>query len=266
MNIKKFLKQHPALNYAEDIRMICKPLELLDIVYFSHVNIDDNQQLSALATTPDFFEHYFNKGYFNYDLHKAHTHLGEEYILWDYVKCRENSQALHQDFLQHNSGHTFSLVSNNGSSKDCFHFATRRGNESMNEKYLQLIGQFKQFISYFREKVANHKQLANAYNMKIQLNPKIGGYLTEDLHLDLTNFNEQVQSTRAYIGGFDKYFTKRELECLHWFAEGYTVEKTAIKMNITARTVKAHIKAMKGKLDCNSQFQLGMYFARLIYK
>ena len=264
MNINKFLQQHPALIYAEDLREICKPLELLDIVYFSHAHIDAEQKFSGLGIVPEFFELYFKKGYFSYDIHMANPQLKEEYILWDCVERKKESQELHQDFMSFNQGHTFSIVMNNEESKDCFHFATRLGNDTMNQHYLQLIEQFKQFISYFKDKVANHKELAKAYNLKIQIQTKEGGYFTENNRLDLVNFSKHIQTQRTYIEGFDKYFTERELACLNCFAYGKTIDETAATLGITSRTVKAHIKTMKEKFGCDNQFQLGMYFSKLI--
>jgi len=262
MNINKFLQQHPAINYAADIRDICQPLQLLDIVYFSHVHIDANQQMSAIANVPEFFELYFNKGYHNYDLHKATQSNGEEYVLWDFVNRKKQSQDMHQDFMSFNQGHTFSIVINNKNHKDCFHFATRLGNESMNGKYLQLIGYFKNFINYFKEKVANHKQILQAYDLKMPLKQN-GGFIIEGREYDINQFSESIKTKRTYSVSNNSYLTAREIECLNWIAQGKTLAETAIILNITPRTVKAHVNAIKIKLDVTNQFQLGMYYAKL---
>ena len=59
------------------------------------------------------------------------------------------------------------------------------------------------------------------------------------------------------------YLTRRELECLHWIANGKTVEMTATILNVSARTITAHIVNIKEKLGCNNLFQLGMVYAKL---
>lgn len=54
--------------------------------------------------------------------------------------------------------------------------------------------------------------------------------------------------------------SQRELDCLHWLAKGKTQDQIALILGITLRTVKAHISNTKQKLNCYTQFQLGMAY------
>jgi DNA-binding CsgD family transcriptional regulator len=63
--------------------------------------------------------------------------------------------------------------------------------------------------------------------------------------------------------GFLNRLTRCELECLHWIANGKTVEMTATILNVSARMIAAHIVNIKEKLGCNNLFQLGMVYAKL---
>ena len=53
------------------------------------------------------------------------------------------------------------------------------------------------------------------------------------------------------------YVTKREMECLLWLHHGKTFEDIAQILQITERTVRAHVNSVKEKLKCQTMFQLG---------
>lgn len=264
MNIEKFLKSHPALNYAADLSAICSPLQLLNIVYFSHVQIDKNKNMSGLGIVPDFFNLYFQKKYYNFDLHMAKPGVGEEYIIWDAIKRQKQSYSLHQDFMIFNQGHTFSIVINHESGKDCYHFATKLGNEFMNGEYLRLLDSLKKFIAFFKEKIANHKELSAAYKLKIPLDVEEGQFITQENNFNINDFNESIKANRSYSLTGNAYLTRRELECLTWIAKGKTMEEMAIILDISVRTIKAHIGAIKSKLGCTNLFQLGMNYTNIM--
>lgn len=263
MKIAHFLKTHPALNYAQDLRDICRPLDLLDVVYFSHAHIDNKNNLSAIGIVPEFFKLYFEKGYHNFDLHMANPRQNEEYIIWDAVNRKKQSYSLHEDFKGFDQGHTFSIVLNHAKGKDCFHFATKLGNDRMNGEYLRMLDILKKFIGYFKEKIMQHKELSQSYQMKIPLKKSQGGFLTDESPFNLEKAEESLQSERIYSLIENQYLTKRELECLTWFAKGKTIEETALLLGVKSRTIKAHMFAIKDKLGCVNQFQLGMYYSKL---
>lgn len=265
MKLDLFIKQHPALNYAEDLKMICQPLSELGIVYFSHVHIDELSRMSCLGIRPEFFKLYFDKGYYNYDLHKASINVSEQYILWDTIERKKQSKNLHEDFMSFNQGHTFSIIFNHGNTKDCYHFGAKLGDSAMNENYLKNIDSLKMFIMYFKDKVASHKALLSAYDLKLELSKDKGGYLTKEPQqlINLERFNDLINLDRIYINGGNTYITQRELECLHWMAMGKTAEEIGLLLTITTRTVKAHIANIKNKLGCYNQFQLGMVYEKI---
>jgi len=263
MKIEKILQQHPIFNFAADCREICSPLALLDIVYFSHAHIDLQNQMTAIGNVPEFAELYIKKGYYNYDYHMEEAKPGERYLIWDAMTFCKETQALDEDFMSFNQGHTFSIMVDHEAGKDVYHFATRLGNVGMNGKYLQMLDSLKQFISYFKDKVAAHPGLSKWRDCKLPLSTKVGAYQLSNQSLNLDKFNILTQGNRIYSLTDDAYLTKREVDCLQWLAQGKTFEETAIILGITTRTVKAHITAIKEKTGCTSQFQLGMNFAKL---
>ncbi len=262
-SMKKILS-HPSLIYAEDLQSICEPLSELDIVYFAHVNVDEKNRFSALGMQPEFAKLYLEKGYYHYDIHMAQSPMKEQYILWDTIERSKESEELYEDFKGFSKGHTFTIIQENNGSKDCYHFASRLGNLSINNSYLQNLDFLKKFIMYFDDKVSAHKELKKAYDVKFEVSDEKGGYFTKNtpLNIDYNKFINSMALDRLYIDR-QTYLTKREFECLYWFSLGKTIEEVAMILSITPRTVKAHISHIKDKLGCVNQFQLGVVFSKL---
>ncbi len=195
----------------------------------------------------------------------AKSRSSEQYILWDTIERSKESKSLHDDFIAFDCGHTFTIVQeNDDKSKDYFHFAGKLGNTSLNNQYLQNIDLLKMFILYFRDKISNLKELRSAYDYKFSISHEKGGYFTNDQldQSDLSTFMQAIQLERIYFNG-NQYLTKREFECLYWLSIGRTLDQIATILKITPRTINAHIKNIKDKLNCDNQFQLGMIFSKI---
>ncbi len=54
----------------------------------------------------------------------------------------------------------------------------------------------------------------------------------------------------------DVYLTKREAECIFWVVQDCTISETALKMQLSARTVEFYVKNMKLKLRCENKKKL----------
>lgn len=262
MNTNKILLHHPGLTHAADVKDICAPLKLLGINYFSHVHIDNQQQFSAVGSAPDFARLYVEKGYYNFDIHMANSRPGESYQIWDGVQQKKETLSMHEDFMSFNMGHTFSIIVKHDQGKDCYNFATKLGNDVMNGKYLTMIEHLKNFISYFKDKIASHHELSKSYDFKLGLSDKSPGYQTNIPDLELDKFITTTQTDRSYALTGNQYLTKREIQCLKLLAQGSTFEEAALLLGITTRTIKAHVAAIKEKLGCINLFQLGMFFSK----
>jgi DNA-binding CsgD family transcriptional regulator len=247
----KKIFNHPSLIFANELKEICAPLKALNIAYFSHGRVDAKGTFTAISSEPDFFKLYLEKKYYNFDIHMANQRMPEQYILWDTFQGDKESRNLEEDFISFNLDHTFTIIQEHKGIKDCFHFAAKRENVWINQCYLQNLDLLKKFISYFNE-------------ISFQLDDAKSGFFINTLLTETasTEFNSKIQSDRIYFDK-DHYLTKRELGCLHWLSQGKTLEEIAIILNITLRTVKAHINNIKEKFSISNQFQLGMLYQEL---
>jgi DNA-binding NarL/FixJ family response regulator len=57
--------------------------------------------------------------------------------------------------------------------------------------------------------------------------------------------------------------TSRELQCAYYLLEGMTAKGIASQLNISHRTIEAHIDNIKHKLSCKNKIQLVLKLASL---
>lgn len=263
MNLDKVLKDHPSLVYSDSLKEICKPLEKLRITYFSYVQIDENGKFSALGLEPGFVRTYFEKEYYRFDIHMAQSRMTEQYIIWDTIERVKESNELSQDFYSFSLGHTFTILQQNDKKKDYFHFAGKLGDTSINDSYLRNLDLLKKFILYFKNKVSTHKELKQGFEIRFEIPKEDSGFfVSTESNEPVFEFNKSTPLDRFYLS-IDQYITQREAECLHWLFLGKTIDQIALILNIAPRTVKAHIKNIKVKFNCQNQFQLGALYSQL---
>lgn len=270
MNINKIL-QHPTVVHQDSLLEICKPLNKLNIIYFSHVHIDKDNNMSTIGLSPKFFQEYFKHEFQQYDLHQAPLTLNnhDSYIIWDTIKVVPSSHTkkMQEIFNQFNHAHTFSIIRTFLGAKDYYHFSAKISDDFMNNHYLQILQELYLFINYFSEKVQQHKELKVAYQIKFPIKSTSGGFswetgLEENI---LQDFHNEIFTERFYFD-YIRYLTKKEKECIYWISQGKIEEEIGIILQITKRTVKEHIKNIKLKLNCKTLFQLGMMYNKLIHR
>lgn len=244
MNIPLLLKKHPTITCQYELAEICKPLNQLGIVYFSHAHIDAQSNMYTIGLCPDFFRTYCELGFYQYDLHMRPTDVSESYMVWDSIERRGMSFKLHKTFTEFNQDHTFSIIKQNHHGKDIYHFAALPNNDLMNAQYLVLLDKLKLFINYFTEQVQKQPALKAAYTIPIKINFEQGGYLVQNTEQAIENL--QLKCNRFYIDHAE-YLTKRELKILMMLMQSKNQHEVAEMLYITPRTVKEHLKNIKEK-------------------
>ncbi len=263
-HIDQLLRKHPALTLADELAAICTPLNMLGITYFSHAHISPDNEFTGLGNSPLFTELYFEQQHYQFDCHQDEIPVGEHYLLWDTIPITADTRKLEDDFNSCDYAHTFSIMNKSANGLDCYHFATSVGNDSMNGKYFQLLDPLKQFISYFKDKTLSDPALAHAYDLSVSMHKETGKFHKEVSGLAIPQFKELIQNDRHYALSGHQYLTTREVESLYWLSQGKTYEEAALILNISARTIKAHVEAVKQKTGAQNLFQLGVLFADLL--
>ncbi len=263
--LKLLLDNHPSFTAADEVESLCKPLEQLEIYHFSHVQVNADGHFAFLSNNQAFTKHYLEREYYHFDVIQLNTASQEEYFILDLQNTIGKTRQLQDDFNAFGFGHSFTILQNSAIQRDFYNFATYFGNGHINEYYLQKLNLLKQFICFFHEKVEVNNHLKQAYEYKLPLKCERSGFqqhVSQEL-IRIQRLNIGPVS-RYYLPGTQSYLTHREHECLSWIAKGKTQDETAVLLNVSLRTVRAHITQVKEKLQCYNQFQLGMYFSKLV--
>jgi DNA-binding CsgD family transcriptional regulator len=263
--IKRVIKNNITFTNSEAIKQLCEPLTLLGIHYFSYVHINANNEMAVLCNSPEFLSHYIKEGYYQFDLHRLSFNQKMKLVIWDHFERKNTTMLMHNDFRDYGFGHTCTIILEDATGRHHFNFATHYGKEHINQVYIEHQDKLERFIYYFRDQMSRKKSLQKVFDTPLFLNNAIGTF--ETIH-ELQNnsfdaFIEQTSFDRLVVNQ-QSYLTKAEMLCLYWMSKGKTLEETAIILNLSPRTVTAHVHSAKTKLNCTSLFQLGMYLGTLM--
>lgn len=247
---------HPTLIYAEDIKAICKPLQLLEISTFSHVRIDGEGKFAAISNNPAFHEHYIQNQYYNADIHMANQIEMGKYVLWDAIACDGKTDKLNKEAEDFGVKHSFTIIEKNGKNKDYYHFSTHT-DDSINQVYLGNLDILKLFVLSFQEKINQSKMLSHAYNIQYSIERNLSDFSINPV---VNNRKQFLESLRFSLPDFSSEITPRELEIFSWFHHGKTQGQIADILGLKEITIKKHLENLKKKTGCHTQFQLGEYF------
>lgn len=267
--MKNKISQHPAIIHASDVSAICKPLRDLNITYFAHVNVTEDKQFSAIASNPEFVDHYLNKRYYNADIHMAGGPQIGEYVVWDAIGATGKTAQMNNEAMQFGVQHTFTIIDKNDRGLDCYHFSSDIMGQEINQVYVSNIDLLKLFIMHFKDKVRESKVLTSAYDMKFSIDNNADGFTVNQEsnlahHLRCRElFLNNIKINKHMIGSMKKPLSQREVEVLFWMHSGKTASEIAKLLGVADVTINKHIINIKDKTGCYSQFQLGEFFTRL---
>lgn len=269
------IRKHPCLLFSPDIADICRPLKNLNITHFGHVNIDKDKKFSAVTNNAAFFEHYLRNHYYNADLHTAGTKKLGNMVMWDLIERSGLSEKMHREAAVFGVQHTFSIMEEDETGLNCYHFANDQNDNSINQFYIANQDLLRAFILYFKERMSQAKELAASYQMKFSMDDKIAGYsikssanfhineilrqefmrkLTLDRHLPT---NGQLILPNAISANLDHYpLTEKERICAEFLCQGLRTKEIAFLTHRSPRTIEKHILALKEKLNVKNINQL----------
>lgn len=254
MQLATFLKKNTALTSADEVRQIAEPfLQQYNLNYFRYARLYNDNYRFSLCNHADWIEHYYQQEYFNLGKCDRHPSCYQScYLLWDgWDRNCQSYLRVGKDAEDHfNLAHGLTIIDKQAEWCDIIEFTTTRENYRINNFYLNNIDLFENFVAFFKEKA--EKLINQAINDRFLVN-----YAAD------INIFEEYPDTLPYKILRQTKITRRELECLGWIAQGKTMEETAGILNISPRTIKAHITSTKEKLGCTNLFQLGMYYAQL---
>lgn len=263
------IKKHPALIATDCIKNLCSPLKKLNISYFAHVNINQAGEFAAVSSNPAFSEHYLLNKYYNFDIHLADTKRFGQFILWDEIERRAETETMHTEAAQFGVKHTFTVIKEGKDSQDFYHFATDLDNIDINQIYVGNIDLLECFIAFFNDCSSRNQSLKRYMDFKFSIEKKTAEYKIKDETLpNFTNKNrlhfiEEMNQHGHYVkevnlSSLNSFaISPREKEFLHWLVFGKTAPEIALILNISKRTAEKHLLSIKDKMGCSTLFELG---------
>ena len=262
MNMTTILRKHPTFTAHALIQQMCQPLAQFGITFFGHGRVS-NDKTTFLGSDPKWASYFIAEG------HKEHTALfyettaSEHILLADNLPRKGKSKAILDAFYSHGYGHLMTIIRTNEQGREIFHFAGNPDDHQLNNRYLWHLNDIKKFINFFNC-VAKKDRWLKAKDQMLVPMPAEGKFELEDGYNQLncgTLQTNGLSNQKKYYR--DTHLTKREFECLHWLAMGKTQTETALILDITTRTVQAHIDNIKTKTNCRNQVQLGILYEKL---
>jgi DNA-binding CsgD family transcriptional regulator len=260
--MKNDIKNHPVILNQNDIAELCKPLEKLNITYFGH-GVINNNEFSALCNNADFLQHYLHNKYYNADIHMSNSDIVDNCIVWDSIEKRGKSHKLYQEGTEFGINHTFTIIEKNNQGENFYHFATSHSNESINQTYLANVDLLRLFIMKFNAIVKKNKHLSDAYKIKYKINQNNSGFIFDNVRTDRDAFIKELIYNNGIQMSNGKMLSTRQLQIFYWLHHGKTIRDISEILGIAEITINKQIADLKTKTNCYTQFQLGELFATL---
>lgn len=241
---------------------ICKPLSYIKTDYFLYVKTFKDGSHIELTTNAGWSEVFYKHKYYEIDVFGETSNNKQSGIfLWSALPCQKIF-TVKRELFSINSGITLATTSKNIS--EFYHFGSKTQSAIATNFYLNNIDLIKHFIFYFKDKATSLIRSLESKRIHILRGSQP---LSTFSDLERRNFLQKTTIDRYYFDPDvpNKHLTRREVECLNWFIYGKTAAETAMLLNITKRTVEAHLENIKLKLNCFKQGSLGYKYANLFF-
>ncbi len=250
------LFKNPTFTLANDISAICQPLNHLKINTFSHAKVDHNRDFSFICNNPGFIELYFQKRYFNYDIHTDVNRFGR-YVIWDDIPRAGKTLEMEFDVMPFGIRHTFTIIEKNQTGVDFYHFSSSVESKTFNQVYLANLDLLHLFINHFKKTTTENKKLSEAYNQKFSVDKEADGFTIAENGFYIPN--EKKLEFRFMLR--KPNLSSREQECLFYCARGLSAKEIAEKLGLSFRTVETYLEKAKFKFNVKSKSDLiGKWF------
>lgn len=279
--LNKILK-HPALHHTQEISNICRPLNQLNISYFAHVRIDNDEKFSAVCSNPNFLEHYLKNQYYNADIHMSGTHKFGSHVIWDAIEYSGQTAKMLKEATEMGHQHIFTIINKNSQGNDFYHFATRPSSSTaINQVYISNIDLLNLFILHFNEQISQSKILSSVYDLTFGIDLQAEGSAAK-IDTDLVNLDSKrlefvrqigigkyASNNTAKLLSLDNptfiihkdtheplFLSPQQIKCLSLISYGKSIKETAQAMNLSPRTVEHYLNRVRKILGCRNNKEL----------
>jgi len=249
MGNKFDIEKMPFVSELQNLKQICRPLEMLGITDFIFMRIYPDGTFIDLGTHVPWAKLFFENLYtLKYEKKDMQTHAFRDGIaLWD---NNPTNQIWHDGKL-FSVSNGLSIAKPTNEYDDLYCFYTVSCNNILNDFYINHLDVLEQFINYFNDKAEllikrvskNKLILPEEYTKKAVIK-------TTDTPAIIENFLMEIGKHKS-LSNNPYGLTFKELECLTWLCAGKSAAETGLILNRSKRTIETHINNMKIKLNCH---------------
>lgn len=244
---------------CSEISEICKPLyDILDLTYFNYVKLNADGSRSTLTDRPEFLIAYYQ------DKQLFETKAVRKMENTKNTTCRLSSEFRDQHSYivarnEFNIDNGLTIIQPNGTETELYYFGTTRDNYSKTSLYINNIDMFYRFIAYFKDKAEKLLIQADKEKFYLPIDENSVQHTKDETSSEIRRkFIEATQIDKYFVKdeNSDVFLTKREAVCLYYMMFLKSAKEIGNVLNISVRTVEAHLIKVKEKLRCKTKKEL----------
>jgi DNA-binding CsgD family transcriptional regulator len=251
------LKNHVLYTDYRSISEICAPLEKINthgFIFMRHFREGHFIDLSNQLEWSDFFlNRYMQKEYPQGSVND-HMFIADGVSLWT---LNRDNLIWREGETYFNFGNGISIAINTDKYTDIFCFYAKYSQYEINRFYISNIGLLKKFSEYFLEK-AEPIIKRGMRNPLMTPDPYLNKKLPASENSEVTMVNEFLSTIDPAYRRIMKNqpISERELQCIKLCAGGNSAAQAADTLFISKRTVEAHLRNARLKLECANLSEL----------
>lgn len=259
-------------NIAEKINKLCRPLkEAFGITTFAYWHILDDGRYILLSNNQSFINLFTHNDFlFRSEHFQNHPEILNKYEdlkqFWPSIDKDVSIDMLHSE----NVINGFDIIKDFNGTVRSYSFATEKSNPLAPDFYTNHINVLTDFINYFHNVAGQLCDPSDLTKFGTSLHLKENYPIIEKIFKatppweeQIKHFNDLMNSilTDEIVGVGRPYgLSNRELQCLSYLSSGKTAKEIARILNISFRTVEAHICNLRLKTSCQTKNELINWF------
>jgi len=250
-NLNHLVKNY-TMKYNSRIKKICSPLtDSLPIVVFDYYSIEEDGRFVSLSNKPEALEHYYSEKLFINNPYLTHPKLlSSGYTIISSTKDASFRDQETKCFEKYGHGDPLLILRKKETIVEGFFFAPdiKFSNPSI---YFPILEHLNKFSNYFVQETQwlINKIKSENYNLKDE---KGQCFFQRDAGEVLSSEDDASKKFLKAIYPL----SRREMQCLEMFKQGYSAQSTGAILGLSQRTVEYYFEKIKDKLGCTSKWEL----------
>lgn len=231
------------------VKKICDPLAHLGLPYCWYFFVEEDGTFGMLSNDVEYVEYFIASDmHLNVPYYSHPSNFKSGYVCTTSAFKDHEIEKIKSSFSMER---ILAILKVEETRLEGFGFYDRNLNSQSLLNYLPNIDLLEKFIGYFKRETAHLIKKQRDFSIK---NERGQEFFNVDSSIPLVK-NLKAQSFLKEIYNL----SPQEERCLKLLKQGYTAQASASILNISNRTVEAHINNIKKKFKCNSKLELHNY-------